>query len=164
MQEKISSPQSHEVVSPLAQRSLEIKLANSFITRIQSQFGEEVALEILRSVVEEQANFAAIQFQKNNPVRSLQSLYEVWKILGGDGRLDLELDELNEHTLKFHIKRCCYAERYKELQLESLGILFSCRRDEPFAKALIPGIKMTQSKTILEGNDGCYFEYTLEEV
>jgi len=164
MKGRIGSPQSLEVVTPLAQRTIEIKMADSFIKQIQRKYGEEVALEILQSVVEEQANSAAIQFQKNNPVRSLQSLYEVWKILGGDGRLDLQLDELNEHTLKFHINRCCYAERYKELQLESLGIMFSCRRDEPFAKALIPGIKMTQSKTILEGNDSCYFEYTLEGV
>jgi hypothetical protein len=163
MQNKIGSHLSHEVVSPLTQRTIEIKLANSFIKQIQRRYGEDVALEILQSVVEEQANSAAIQFQKTKQVASLHSLYDVWKILGGDGRLDLELEELNEHNLKFHINRCCYAQRYQELQLESLGILFSCRRDEPFAKALIPGVKMTQSKTILEGNNSCSFEYTLEE-
>ena len=151
-------------VSPLQRRTIEIGLASAFVSVLTEEYGEGAAKDVLKKVVERDARQAAGAFRDMLPEQSLAGLYEVWKILGGDGRLDLVLEELSEHTLRFHINRCCYAERYRELGLEELGIEFSCRRDEPFAKALLPGVRMTQSKTILEGSHRCSFEYTVEEI
>ncbi len=151
-------------VSPLQRRTIEIGLANAFVSVIAEEYGEGAAKDVLKKVVEREARKAAEAFRDKLPEQSLAGLYEVWKILGGDGRLDLVLEELSEHTLRFHINRCCYAERYRALGMEELGIEFSCRRDGPFARALLPGVRMTQSKTILEGSDRCSFEYIWEEI
>lgn len=150
-------------VSPLQRRVVEIGLAGSFVSVLAEEFGEERALDILNRVVEREAHSAAAAFRHRFPEPTLASLYEVWKILGGDGRLDMELEELNENMLRFHVNGCRYAESYRALGLERLGVAFSCRRDEPFAKALIPGIRMKQSQTIMEGSPKCCFEYTWEE-
>ena len=40
MKGRIGSPQSLEVVTPLAQRTIEIKMADSFIKQIQRKYGE----------------------------------------------------------------------------------------------------------------------------
>ena len=151
-------------VSPLQRRAIEIGLARAFVSVLTDEYGQGAAKVVLKKVVEREARQAAGAFRDKLPEQSLAGLYEVWMMLGGDGRLELVLEELSEHTLRFHINRCCYAESYRELGLEELGIEFSCRRDEPFARALLPGVHMTQSKTILEGSDRCSFEYTLEEI
>lgn len=150
-------------LSPLEKRTAELSLAASFVEVLTKAYDEKTALEILDQVVKREAEVAAVSFHSVYPEKTLKTLYEVWKILGGDGRLALQLEELTPRRLKFCITRCQYAESYRKLGLEKLGILFSCRRDEPFAKALIPGIHLTQSKTILEGSDCCIFEYILEE-
>jgi predicted ArsR family transcriptional regulator len=48
------------------------------------------------------------------------------------------------------------------LGLAETGIAFSCRRDKPFAEALVPGVHVEQSETILEGSSRCEFAYTLD--
>ncbi len=150
-------------VSPLMRRVVEIGLAGSFVSVLTEQYGEQAAENILSKVVAREARMAADALRAQLPEASMASLYEVWKTLSGDGRLELVLEELSEHTLRFHVNRCLYAESYRKLGLAELGIAFSCRRDEPFAKALLPGIRMTQSKTILEGSPRCSFEYTWED-
>ncbi len=150
-------------MSPLEKRTVELPLAAAFVDVLTEEYDQKTALEILDRVVKREAQAAAASSRRSYPELSLNTLYEVWKILGGDGRLELELEELTPRTLKFHITRCRYAENYRALGLEQLGVSFSCRRDKPFAEALIPGVRLTQSKTILEGSDRCSFEYILEE-
>lgn len=152
-----------EGVTPLTKRKIEIELANAFVNVIVAEYGETVAKDILHKVVLKEAIHAANGFRERFSEPTLAHLFEVWNILGGDGRLDLELDELTEHTLRFHINHCQYAEAYKALHLEEIGIMFSCQRDEPFAKAFLPGVQVKQSQTILEGSPRCCFEYTLEK-
>lgn len=150
-------------VTPLDRRIIEIELAEAFVSTIASRYGEEASREILSEVVQKAAYSAAEKYRRQYPEATLANLFDVWKVLGGEGRLDLVLDELTETKLRFHVKRCSYAEAYRSLGLDKLGVEFSCRRDEPFAKALIPHAQVKQSRTILEGNSQCEFEYTLEE-
>lgn len=150
-------------ISPLQKRTVELSLAATFVDVLTKQYDEKTALEILEQVVTKEAQSAADGCRSIHTEMSLKTLYDVWKGLGGDGRLALELEELTPRVLKFHITQCQYAQAYVALGLEALGVAFSCRRDKPFAEALIPGIRLTQSKTILEGSDRCSFEYILEE-
>jgi 2,4-dienoyl-CoA reductase-like NADH-dependent reductase (Old Yellow Enzyme family) len=147
----------------LERRIIEIELANAFVDVIRQRWDEETANDVLREVVKQLAHTAAEGIRAKNPERSLNSLWDVWGGLGGDGRLDMVLDELSEKTLKFHIDRCSYEEAYRKMGLEELGVDFSCRRDKPFAEALMPGIRMRQSETIMEGSKRCAFEYSLDD-
>jgi hypothetical protein len=162
MTEKTVSPES--TVSPLERRSIEIELAASFVDLITKRYGSDAAQDMLTKVVEDAAAKSATLFLMQYPNPTLHDLYEIWNILGGDGRLDIVLDELTEKNLKFRVLKCKYAEMYQSKGKEAIGIAFSCKRDEPFAKALMPHITVQQSKTILEGNAHCAFEYSLEEV
>jgi len=150
-------------MTPLERRTVEIELVRSFVAVLEGEYGKDAAKAVLRKVVEKAASDAAKSYLSRYPKPTLKILFEIWKELGGDGRLDLQLDELTERTLRFHVDRCSYAEMYRSRGLEELGIAFSCRRDEPFAKALIPGVEVRQSKTILEGETRCDFEYSLED-
>jgi hypothetical protein len=146
-------------ISPLDRRLLEIKLAEIFTTSIAERYGPEAAREILRAVVGRAAACSAAEILRLNQKPALADLWAVWQNLGGEGRLDLELLELGSKTLRFRVRRCAYAEAYRALNMADLGLEFSCRRDAPFAQALLPGVKMRQSSTIMEGHEICLFEY-----
>lgn len=162
MTEKTVLPES--TVSQLERISIEIDLVASFVDLITKRYGSDAAHDLLKEVVNDAAAKSAALFLIQYPNPTLHDLYEIWKILGGDGRLDIVLDDLTEKSLKFRVLQCKYAEMYQSKGKETLGIAFSCKRDEPFAKALMPNITVQQSKTIPEGNAYCAFEYTLEEV
>lgn len=147
---------------PLSRRVTEITLAKKFFDVIEQRWGGLAALEVLREVVISEAESAATSVPGRPESRSLTDLYEVWKILGGENRLDIELDEISGKTLRFHINACSYAKEYEKRGLTEIGVEFSCKRDKPFAEALLPGVKLSQSRTIMEGSERCEFEYRLE--
>jgi hypothetical protein len=148
---------------PLAQRAAEIHVAAEFLGVLEERLGQEAAEQLFAQAVTQLAQKSAAQWRERYPEPSLSDLWEVWCHLGGEGRLDLHLDELTRTSLRFHVDRCAYAELYRSLGLERAGVAFSCRRDAPFAEALIPGVSVTQSRTILEGAPRCEFTYTLED-
>ena len=146
-------------LSPLDRRLVEIELAEIFTAALTERYGSEAALEILREAVGRAAARSAAEIRRRVPEPTLADLWEVWQNLGGDGRLELELSELSLRTLRFRVRRCAYAKAYRDLNLLDLGLEFSCRRDAPFAQAFMPGVIMRQSPTLMEGHDGCFFEY-----
>lgn len=150
-------------LSPLRQRAVEIDVAEAFLSVLTERLGESSATELFREAVDRLAVSAARGLQGRYPDPTLADLWEVWSFLGGDGRLELQLDELTEHRLRFHVDHCAYADLYQSRGQETVGIAFSCRRDAPFAMALVPGVVVEQSKTILEGSSRCEFTYTLED-
>jgi len=148
-------------LSPLERRLVEIELAALFAAAIAERDGPEAAREILRAVVGRAAARSAAEILRRHKKPALADLWAVWQNLGGEGRLDLELLELDSKTLRFRVRRCAYAEAYRALNLTDLGLEFSCRRDGPLARALLPGVEMRQSSTIMEGHEACLFEYNL---
>ena len=152
-----------EPVAPLCQRAIEIDVAEAFVGALRERSGDDEANAVLASAVERLAGAAAASWRERLPAPTLADLWDVWGVLGGDGRLDLHLDELTEHVLRFHVDHCAYADLYRSRGQEEIGIAFSCRRDAPFARALIPGVRVEQSETILEGSTRCEFAYMLED-
>jgi len=149
-------------ITPLQQRAIEIEVAHAFLTALEDDLGAQRAAAVFQRAVDALAASSAASFAERLPSPSLADLWDVWTHLGADGRLDLHLDELTNGTLRFHVDRCAYAELYRSRGLERTGVAFSCRRDAPFARALVPGVRVEQSTTILEGAHRCEFTYTLE--
>jgi predicted ArsR family transcriptional regulator len=149
--------------TPLQRRAIEIDVAEAFLTVLQERLGEDQARVLFQEAVDRLAASAADGLRERYPDPTLADLWEVWQFLGGDDRLDLHLDELTTQRLRFHVDRCAYADLYRSRGQEEIGVAFSCRRDAPFAKALIPAVHVEQSTTILEGSPRCEFTYTLED-
>jgi hypothetical protein len=147
--------------TPLDRRVIEAGVAAAFHSAAVEVVGVQAADQVFAVAVQSLAVDAAIGLSRGAPL-SLRDLWSVWQDLGADGRLDLHLVELDEQTLRFHVNHCAYADAYESLGLTEMGVAFSCRRDKPFAEALVPGVHVEQSETILEGSSRCEFAYTLD--
>lgn len=150
-------------LSPLEQRAIEVDIAEAFLSVMKERLGDPAATELFQQAVERLAAASAQRLRPSLSGSPTERLWSVWSHLGGEGRLDLQLVELTDRRLTFHVNRCAYAELYQSRGQDEIGIAFSCRRDEPFAKALAPGIAVEQSRTILEGSPRCEFTYTMED-
>lgn len=151
-------------LTPLQKRAVEIDVAQAFHEVLVDRLGQVAATDLFQRAVDTLAASAARGHAPRYPSRDLSALWDVWSShLGAEGRLDIHLDELAHDRLRFHVDRCAYADMYRSRDQKEIGIAFSCRRDKPFAEALIPGVVVEQSKTILEGNHRCEFVYTLED-
>ena len=61
--------------------------------------------------------------------------------------------------LRFNVNRCRYAEFYKELGLADLGYLIHCNRDHAMIDGFNPDLKLTRTRTVMEGASHCDFRF-----
>ena len=63
----------------------------------------------------------------------------------------------------FNVKRCQYAEMYRDLGKADLGAAMSCNRDGTMVEGFNPDIAFTRTQTIMGGASHCDFVYELPE-
>ena len=79
-----------------------------------------------------------------------------------DGALDMEVLQESETRFDFNVRRCRYAEMYREMGLSEIGHLLSCNRDGSFCEGFDLGLKLKRRLTLMLGDDCCTFRYRLE--
>ncbi len=152
-----------EPISILDRRKIEAQIAGPLIKAFIEELGQERALAVIRKVIDKLA---------------LQSGKDLSKALGGNTMSDLarglaawakgdayEMEEisLSETEYNYNITRCRYAEMYKEIGLADLGVILSCGRDFELISGFNPKMKLTRTKTIMEGCDCCDFRISFQE-
>ena len=68
--------------------------------------------------------------------------------------------EKTADTFNFNVKRCRYAETYREMGLGKLGAILSCNRDGAFCTGYDRKLKLTRTQTIMGGASHCDFRYS----
>jgi hypothetical protein len=63
----------------------------------------------------------------------------------------------------FNVYECLWATALRELGAGDLGLLFECNTDFEYAKAMNPKIQLKRSKTLMQGDSCCDFEFHWEE-
>jgi hypothetical protein len=150
-------------VNVFTQRRIEIQLLNRLFKEFSKELGdtktEEVIQRVVNDLAKEHGKQAADEYG-GNTTRHLASALKIFTMGGSD---EMEIIELTKDKFSFNVLRCRYAEMYKELGLEELGLILSCNRDFAFAKGFNPDMELIRTKTILEGADQCDFRYRLKK-
>ena len=76
--------------------------------------------------------------------------------------LKIDMIAADETKLEFDVKRCLYAEMYKEMGLGHIGDLLSCNRDGDFCIGYNPKMELSRTQTIMKGADRCNFRYSMK--
>lgn len=121
----------------------------------QAVIGEAVR----RSSIAQAESFAAME-PEGTSMASFIQLYELWK---ADDALQIEVTRQDDVHFDFNVKRCRYAEMYKDMGLGEIGHLLSCQRDGTFCEGYDPNIQFERTQTIMQGASHCDFRYTYKK-
>ena len=143
----------------LQRRRIEAQLLKHVYETIERRSGTEEA----RAVVGEAVSRAAIEHGKaladdlgREPgFEDFRAIMPLWT--KGDAMIAAD-----ETKLEFDVKRCLYAEMYKEMGLGHIGDLLSCNRDGDFCIGYNPKMELSRTQTIMKGADRCNFRYSMK--
>jgi len=149
-------------VNILTRREIEARIAGPLIKAFMVEFGVDRTLAVVKPVIEKLAKESGAQAAEmagGNSLADFVRATSTWA--AGDAYEKVVLRQTETH-FDFDIKRCRYAEMYKEMGFAHLGFVLSCARDSAMIEGFNPRMKLTRTKTIMEGSDRCDFRITLE--
>jgi|ERR1017187_6019919 hypothetical protein len=150
-------------ISILEQRRIEAGIVKPMYETLVGELGVEKAKELIGAAIRKAAKetgqrFADADGGKTDLVR-FAKLFELWKV---GNAYDMEVLKQTPENFDFNIKRCSYAEMYKEMGLRDIGHLLSCQRDGVFCEGYDPNIKMQRTQTVMQGASHCDFRFRYE--
>ncbi|MFO7791418.1 MAG: L-2-amino-thiazoline-4-carboxylic acid hydrolase [Candidatus Saliniplasma sp.] len=73
--------------------------------------------------------------------------------------LSYEVKKDSDTRFKFDVHRCLWAEIFKQLDASDIGYEVSCKPDLEVAPIYHPNVELKRTKTLMQGDDHCDFEY-----
>lgn len=146
----------------LARRRIEAAVIAPIYEEMCKRIGEQVAQSILDAAIRRAAVEAGRSFAAKTPggtsLRTFQELQELWT---QDDALTIDVTKATDEEFHYTVKRCRYAEIYREMGLGKIGHLLSCNRDFTFPAGYNPDIELQRTQTIMQGAACCDFKYRL---
>ena len=152
-----------EPISILERRKIEAQIAGPMIKAFIEEVGEKKASAVVRSVIGKLARQSGTDLAKalgGNTMADLARGLAAWA--KGDA-YEMEVITLSKTEYVYNITRCRYAEMYKAIGMADLGVILSCGRDFELVSGFNPKMKLTRTKTIMEGCDCCDFRISLSD-
>ncbi len=140
----------------------------SLIRELEQELGKEKAHEIVSNWAEKNAvnDVKNVVESLDRPVETfddVKALLRHWvDALNKDNMETVEIKEETSTKSVCIVTECIYAEVFNDLDAPDLGYLLHCKQDFPATPAIHPNMKLKRSKTVMEGNDCCDFEYIWE--
>lgn len=148
----------------LARRRIEAGIIAPIYEEMCRQIGEEKAQAILDAAIRKAAIKAGESFAARTPggtsLRTFQELQDLWT---QDDALVIDVTKATDEEFHYTVKRCRYAESYREMGLGHVGHLLSCNRDGVFCVGYDPRISLERTQTIMEGATHCDFKYRFDK-
>jgi hypothetical protein len=150
-----------EPISVLDRRKIEAQIAGPLIRAFIEEMGKEKALAVVRSVIGKLARQSGVDLAKALGGNSMADLARGLTAWAKGDAYRMEVISLSETEYVYNITRCRYAEMYKAIGMEDLGVTLSCGRDFDLISGFNPKMKLTRTKTIMEGCECCDFRISL---
>jgi hypothetical protein len=145
----------------LARREIEARIAVPLIQAYMEAFDADKAQAVAAGVIERMAEESGRQLARKLGDDGLPGFSKALSMWNQGGALEMETLEQSDTRLWFNVTRCRYAETYRELGMGGFGTILSCNRDFAFIKGFNPNIRLTRTKTIMEGANICDFRYEI---
>jgi predicted hydrocarbon binding protein len=150
-------------ISILEQRRIEAGIVKPIYETLVAELGVEKAKELIGAAIRKAAKEFGQQLADENGGETnlvhFATVFERWKV---GNAYDMEVLQQTPANFDFNIKRCSYAEMYKELGLADIGHLLSCQRDGVFCEGFDPKIRMQRTQTVMEGASHCDFRFSYD--
>ncbi len=134
---------------------------------LEDEVGKEEALDRISELSGEKTKESLRRSLEDEEIDDLEDFTKVYKKqLESDlfkNTLSYEIKEESDEIFKFDVDRCIRAEIFKEFGAQDVGYEVACQPDLEVLSVFHPALKLKRTKTLMEGDDCCNFEYTWEE-
>ena len=78
-------------------------------------------------------------------------------------RLTFEVIERTDRICEIEISECLWAKTFREAGAPEIGYAACCSGDWAMCQAFNPKMRLTRTKTLMQGDDCCNYRWVLEE-
>ena len=129
--------------------------------RLKAEIGAARAREMLKEAVEEFACGLGLEIAQGPGVNSLDKLRNAVPMFTAGDALEIETLDQSDTRMSFNVRRCKYAEFFRELGDAEVGRIMVCGIDPPMTAAIGPDLKLKRTQTLMEGADHCDFRWSI---
>ncbi|MBX9592308.1 MAG: L-2-amino-thiazoline-4-carboxylic acid hydrolase [Hyphomonadaceae bacterium] len=151
-------------IGVLARRRIQAEVIKPIYEVMKREIGDERAQAIIGEAVSSDAIREGKLYASREPegadIESFVRLQHLWE---KDGALEVEVLAADERRFDYNVKRCRYAEMYREMGIGEIGHLLSCNRDADFIVGYDDRVELKRSSTIMRGGSCCDFRYRLKD-
>ena len=142
----------------IEQRRIEASIVKSIYEELKREISEDAAKRIIGAAIRKDA-IAQGKAYTGSGKTSLSGFHSLFPQWTANGALEVQIHEETDSVLRYDVVRCRYAEMYREMGLAEIGHLLSCGRDGTFCTGYDPRIRLTRTRTIMQGASRCDFSY-----
>jgi hypothetical protein len=130
------------------------------VKALQAELGAARANALVRKTLAELYRGYSVEFAKAKNETDLgKFVASAFRTYARDDALAYDVIEQTTDAYAINIKRCRYAEFYKELGEPELGFLLVCTADFAVADGFGDNVKLSRTQTIMQGANHCDFRY-----
>jgi len=149
-------------IGVLTRREVEARLLAPLLAELGREFGTERVLRVVQGTVTAIARRQGAELAKAVRGNSLAAFRESLLHWTKGQALEIRVVEESENIFAFNVTRCRYAELYRDLGIPHLGPILSCARDFALIEGFNPRIRLTRTRTLMDGAACCDFRYRVE--
>ena len=130
------------------------------VKALQAELGAARANALVRKTLGDLYRSYSVELAKAKNESDLgKFVASAFKTYARDDALEYDVIEQTPDGYAIDVKRCRYAEFYKELGEPELGFLLVCTADFAVADGFGDDVKLTRTQTIMQGASHCDFRY-----
>jgi predicted ArsR family transcriptional regulator len=150
-------------IGVLTRREVEARILKPVIEALSAEFGQDRVHAILAETIKSIARQQGAELVETMGGNQSEQFHDSLKFWTKGDALEIEMLDQSKARLDFNVRRCRYAELYRDLGLAELGVVLSCNRDAALIEGFNPTVKFERSQTIMEGASFCDFRYTFSD-
>ena len=139
----------------------------SYMKRLQEEIGTGKFLELLKKAGDKHYRSRVISNFEKIEDKSVKSFFEnFWeptqKSKFGNAIMTIEIPEKSKNKGTVKMTECLFAKTFRENDAGDIGYAAICYADFAVAEEFNPDIKLIRNKCLMNGDECCLFEYTLD--
>jgi hypothetical protein len=144
----------------IEQAKIQAQVLVPLVKALQAELGEERANTIVRKALSSVYRQLGEQWWRAKESRHVgENMALAWTSFAKGDAVNYSVRAQSQDTYEIDVSGCRYAQFYKELGEPELGFLLVCSLDFPFVEGFGPDIKLTRTRTIMQGASHCDFRY-----
>ena len=144
----------------LERAKIQAQVLVPLVKALQAELGAARANALVRKTLGELYRSHSEEFAKAKNETDLgRFVASAFKTYARDDALEYDVIEQTPDAYAINVRRCRYAEFYRELGEPELGFLLVCTADFAVADGFGDDVKLTRTQTIMQGAPHCDFRY-----